>query len=463
MKSAPTSSVLPGSFRDPSGFLFEREGRLYRQINESCRGDFELLHTSGLYEELASAGLLIPHREVSIELAAAPHAYRIIEPERLGFVSYPYEWCFSGLRDAALTTLEIQRRALRRGLSLKDASAYNIQFHQGHPLLIDTLSFEPYREGEPWVAYRQFCQHFLAPLALMCHRDVRLGGMLRLYIDGLPLDLASRLLPRRTLLDFRLLAHLHLHAASQKRYASVSTAPTSRRRVSLAVLQAFVDNLEKTVRRLGWKAAGTEWGDYYSEMSYSHESFAEKERLVSSCLDAIAPRRPLWDLGANTGRFSRIASRRGIEAIAWDIDPAAVERGYLDARKSGETHFLPLLLDLTNPSPALGWANRERMSLCERGPAGAVLALALVHHLAIGNNVPLERIAEFFADLTEHLVVEFVPKDDPQVRRLLVIREDVFPDYTVEGFEAAFLPRFEIAQREPISGTMRVLYRMVRR
>src|SRR6185503_16964008 len=200
---------LSASFRDPSGFLFSRGGVLYRQVNRKYEQEYARLMESGLYEKLVKAGLLIPHLEVDEAPAESEvtraFAYKIIQPERAPFISYPYEWSFGQLKDAALATLSIQRRALKVGMSLKDASAYNIQFVRGKPTLIDTLSFEIYKEGQPWVAYRQSCQHFLAPLALMALKDVRLNQLLRVYIDGVPLDLASGLLPAKTRLNFGLL------------------------------------------------------------------------------------------------------------------------------------------------------------------------------------------------------------------------------------------------------------------
>ena len=430
---------------------------MYRQVNESYRADYDLLMGSGLYEDLTGAGLLIPHQEV----AASPGAYKVLQPEPVAFISYPYEWCFSQFKDAALTTLKIQRRALKRGMSLKDATAYNIQFHASRPLLIDTLSFERYREGEPWVAYRQFCQHFLSPLALMAHRDVRLGQLLRVHIDGIPLDLASRLLPWRTRLHFPLLSHLHLHAATQKRYADrpVGQKGGSTRKVSRQGLIGILESLAGGIRKLTWKPAGTEWADYYNFTNYTDDALAQKGRLVGQLIAQAAPA-SVWDLGANTGFFSRIASQAGIPTLAFDIDPAAVERAYRTCRDQQESLLLPLLLDLTNPSPALGWAHAERTALTERGPAGAVLALALVHHLAISNNVPLPRLAEYFRQLSERLIIEFVPKSDSKVAKLLATREDIFPNYHRAGFEEAFQQIFEIQATEPIPGTDRILYLM---
>lgn len=458
------AAALPASFRDPSGFVFVRDGRLLRQVNTVYREHYNALLESGLCGELCDAGLLIPHIEVEAEWSTARNCYRVLEPERVPFVSYPYEWCFSQLRDAALLTLEVQRRALERGLTLKDASAYNIQFRDGRPILIDTLSFESRPEGKPWIAYRQFCQHFLAPLLLMEGVDVRLSALLRQNLDGIPLDLASALLPRSSWLRPGPLLHIHLHARSIRRYSQVQVdGPTVRGRVSRVALLGLVDSLERTVRGLSWRPEGTEWADYTQNNNYSAAALDEKQRLVRDFLATI-PHRPetVWDLGANTGTFSRIAAEVAERVVAFDVDPAAVELNYQRVRTAGESRILPLLIDLTNPSPGIGWAHRERDSLVERASADAILALALVHHLAISNNVPLDRIAEFFSQLGGYLVIEFVPTSDSQVQRLLASREDVFPNYTREGFERDFGRFFRILRTVDVTGSERRLYLMER-
>jgi hypothetical protein len=348
-------------------------------------------------------------------------------------------------------------------MALKDATAYNVQFLRGRPVLIDTLSFECAREGEPWVAYRQFCQHFLAPLALMARVDVRLGRLLRSYLDGIPLDLASKLLPLRTWLRPSLLLHLHLHARSQRRYAGARVQPArGPRQMGRTAMLGLLDHLRGAVEGLHWQPAGTEWADYYSQTSYGEAGQQHKQDLVAAYLERAAPA-VVWDLGANTGVYSRIACQRGSRVVAFDVDPGAVERNWRQVQQTGEAQLLPLVLDLTDPTPALGWHGRERMSLFQRGPADAVLALALVHHLAISNNVPLEQVAGFCAALAPWLIVEFVPKGDPQVERLLQNREDVFPDYTPDGFEAALGRHFHLVRRDKVAGTERVLYLMQRR
>jgi hypothetical protein len=451
------------SFRDPNGFVFLREGALYRQVNQRGRASYEAMMGSGLYSRLVEKGLLIQHQEVDIPPADKAIAFRVLRPQPVAFISYPYEWCFGQLKDAARATLQIAREALAFDMRLKDASAFNIQFVDGRPLLIDSLSFDVYREGEAWDAYRQFCQHFLAPLALMAHSDVRLAQLLRVFIDGLPLDLAAHLLPRRTRFDFGLLAHLHLHASAQQRFAT--TAPgrpaVARGRMSRTGLLGILDSLEAAVEKLSWRPDSTAWADYYAANEYSAQSMQDKTRIVGEWLDRVDSGM-VWDLGANTGRFSQLACERGHLTIAFDVDAGAVELNYRECRRRDERSCLPLVMDLTNPTPGLGWAGSERMSLLARGPASAVLALALVHHLAIGNNVPLTELASFFAQCGKWLIVEFVPKDDPQVQRLLVSREDIFDSYTPEGFERAFGQTFAIRDRQVVPGTSRHLLLMER-
>jgi ribosomal protein L11 methylase PrmA len=450
-----TDESVPSSFRDPSGFLFHRNGRLYRQVNDSYRANYKQLMESGLYEDLTKAGLLVPHVETS-EPHMSDGGSLVIQPETIPFISYAYEWCFSQLQDAALATLKVQKKAVEHGMSLKDASAYNIQFRGCRPVMIDTLSFEQYHEGEPWVAYRQFCQHFLAPLALMSHTDIRLSQLLRVNIDGIPLDLAGHLLPSKTRLNLGLATHIHLHSQAQQKYADKQAKPTGRNMSRMAFL-GLIDNLESTTRKLKWKPTGTEWGDYYAATNYSDASLEDKARLVGDYLEKARPK-TVWDLGANTGRFSRIAADRGIPTVAFDIDPAAVERDYVDCRKRDEKNLLPLLSDLTNPSPAIGWQNRERQSLSERGPCDTALALALIHHLAIGNNLPFNRIVDFLACICRTLIIEFVPKADSQVQRLLATREDIFAGYARAEFEQAFSTRFTLLASSPVKDSERTVY-----
>lgn len=451
----------PASFRDPSGFVFEREGEIYRQVNAGFEKDLDLLINSGLHEELYRDGLVVGFEEVPVSLAATATAARVLKPERIGTISYPHEWCFSQLKDAALLTLEIMRRSLAKGIVLKDASAFNIQFIGYRPILIDTLSFEEYVEGAPWIGYKQFCQHFLAPLALMAHVDIRLGALLQANLDGIPLDLAAHLLPLKTKLSPGLLAHIHIHGKAQGKPSAEGAKSAT---ISKTALLALVDSLRGTIAGLMWKPAGTEWGDYYSDTNYSRDSFVEKNSIVMSFLAMIPESaRTCCDLGANNGEFSRLAVKRKLRTIALDIDPAAVEKCYLEAKSEKQEMLLPLLQDLRNPTSNFGWAGAERDSLVKRNQCDVLLALALIHHLVVGNNVSFSMVANYFASLGEWLIIEFVPKEDSQVQRMLVARKDIFVDYHEDRFESEFGVKFEIVAQKKVEGTVRTIYLMRRK
>ena len=454
------NSKHSSSFRDPGGFVFYQEGKIFRQINNLCQKDFDYLISSGLYKTLTKGGLLIPHKEVSKSHVLSPTAYRIIQPEVIPFISYPYEWCFGQLKSAALLTLKVQKIALEHGMSLKDASAYNIQFRGYKPVFIDTLSFAVYEEEKPWVAYKQFCQHFLAPLALMAYTDVRLNQMLKIYVGGIPLSLAANLLPLGSKLNFGLLAHLHLHSASQEHYAD-KNLNLKKYHLKKNRLVALISSLEKTIKNLKLKKINTEWENYYSFTNYSDKSFKNKAAIVSKYLATARPK-TVWDLGANTGEFSRLAKEKAY-VISCDIDPLAVEINFERTKKNKERSILPLILDLTNPSPALGWANKERGSFSQRGPVDLILALALIHHLAISDNLPLNYIAEYFSRLGSNLIIEFIPKDDSKAQKLLSTREDIFPYYDKGNFEKEFSKYFRILKSEKIKGAKRTIYLMKKR
>jgi hypothetical protein len=446
------------SFRDSNGFLFYIENELYRVINSSYKEQYDHLINSELYKKLTENNLLISHEEID-NLEIDYSYYKIIKPKKIPFISYPYEWSFSQLKDAALLTLRIQKGAMKYGMTLKDGSAYNIQFFNGKPIFIDTLSFEMYEDGQIWKPYKQFCQHFLAPLALMSKKDIRLNLLSKIFIDGIPLDLTAKLLPKTTFGNFGLMAHIHAHAKSQKHYENKEDTKIKERTISKRSFEGLSDNLDSSIKKMTWKEDNTEWGNYYSDTNYSEESFEEKKKIILSTLEKITPS-IVWDLGANTGIFSRLASDQGINTISFDIDPLAVEKNYLESSKNNEQNLLPLILDLTNPTSNIGWNNDERISFLQRGPADLVFALALVHHLAISNNVPLYKIAEFFSTISKFLIIEFIPKSDSQVKRLLTTREDIFKNYDEQNFEKEFSKFFKITSSQKLVESERTIYIM---
>lgn len=461
MIKTSNKSFHNASFRDPSGFMFVEGSEIFRQVNFFGKDNYDYFMEYGLYNALVKDSLIVTHEEVNNFEKTDPVKYKILKPHKIPFISYPYEWSFSQLKDAALLTLEIQKKSLDFNMSLKDASVYNIQFIDNTPIFIDTLSFEKYEEGSPWVAYGQFCRHFLAPLTLMAFTDIRLNNLLVNYIDGIPLDLASKLIPKSTYLSFPVLSHIHFHAKSQKQYSDKKVSIKAGA-ISKFQTLSLIDNLESFIKKLEMKNYKTEWAMYYDFTNYSDDSFEHKKVIISDFIDKLNIK-SLWDIGSNTGIFTRIPSSKGIKTLSMDIDPMAVETNYLNSKKNNDDNILPLLLDITNPSPGIGWGNKERNSLIERGPVDCIMALALIHHLAISNNLGFHLIAELFSNLCNHLIIEFVPKEDSQVQKLLFTRKDIFPNYNNEYFKEVFGSYFNIVEEIQVKDSSRVLYLMTKK
>ena len=425
------------SFRDPSGFIFYHGVKIYRAVTYHYKNEYELLIDSGLYEKLTQKKYLLQHGEsTETILQENSSIYKTLEPEKIDTISYPYEWSFSQLKDAALLTLKIQKIALEHGMSLKDASAYNIQFYKGRPIFIDTLSFEKYIENKPWNAYGQFCRHFLAPLALMSHTAINLNSLLKNHIDGIPLDLTRKLLPFKTRFHLGLYLHLFVHSKIQNKYQAKNLKVIeSQHKLSKIALIGIIKNLHQSVLALQWVPKDTEWSEYQEDGVHTIEYKTQKAEIVNCFISKACPRKVI-DIGSNTGFYSRLAVLNGANVVSCDIDPACVEKNYLLLKQNKEEKILPLLFDLLNPSPAIGWANEERKPLPERCKTDLVLALALIHHLCISGNIPFDKVASYFCQFAEWLIIEFVPKEDPKVQILLLNREDIFSDYSQENFEA---------------------------
>jgi hypothetical protein len=453
---------LASSYRDPAGFVFTMDGVVYRQVNKSAKPEFELLHSSGLYDALIKNELMVAHQVVSNlkGLLSDTNRHAVIRPEKIPFISYPYEWSFPQLKAAALLTLSIQKLALSHGMILKDASAYNVQFIGKQPVFIDTLSFAPYEEGQAWLGYRQFCEHFLIPLALAHFSTEQALPMLQTYLEGVPLNLAVGLLPRKAKFKKGLLAHIYLHERAQRKHqgSGTKTATTPTRKVSKFALNGLMSSLEASISALHPPKTATEWGEYYEFTNYDKQAFTDKAKLVDAFIGKLKSKpQTAWDIGANNGEFSEIAAKYGAYTIAWDIDAKAVAKNYLN-KKTYPGLMLPLVQDIAVPSPSIGWELSERDSLFSRGPADVVLALAVVHHLAIGRNAPLPKIAELMSKIGKNVIIEFIPKQDSKVQQLLSSRKDIFPDYDAENFEKAMSQHFKLIEKKQISHSKRWLY-----
>lgn len=449
-------SYQSGSFRDPSGFVFEENNKLYRKINPSYVGVYNLLKEKGVFDLLQNKGWLINHKEITID----EHNF-VIEPERIPFVSYPYEWSFEQLKDTALLTLKIQYELLKHDFVLKDASAFNIQFWGCKPIFIDTTSFEVYQEGLPWTAYKQFCEHFLAPLLLMKYTDAKIRQLWLLNIDGIPLVLASNLLPSSTYFSQLSSIHIHAHARSAKKAEKKNGQPFLVKTLSKNNLLKLIEHLYDGIASLTIKSS-SHWNSYYQSCSYSETTLSEKLNFLKEHISTQSEGF-LLDVGCNEGYFSKALSDRSIYTIAFDSDDDVINSMYVDLRKQ-QTSILPLVMDITNPTPSIGWKNTERESFLARiGTNNITLALALIHHLRIFHNIPLAEIVRFFASISQQLILEFVPKDDIQAQRLLQNKEDVYDDYTIENFEALISELFQIRAKKQLSQSKRVMYNLIRK
>ena len=460
---APDFQRDRGSFRDPDGFIVRQGERIFRVVLPSAVQRWRQFSASGLAAELQSAGLLVPTHEVAADALAAesplPAGAIILEHERIPFVSYSYEWTFDMLRDAALLQLEIVERSLKHGWILKDATAYNVQSRGVKPLFIDVLSFAPLQEGEPWVGYNQFCRMMLYPLMLQAYKHVPFQPWMRSELEGIDPAVFARMFRGIERLRPGVLSHVLAQAYLQRKFSSANYSVRQQIKTAGMTPEMIARNVRKLRRLLldlRLPKESTTWSDY-SRTHYPEDALARKEAFVRE--SAVGRHFDLaWDLGCNDGRFSRIIGDAADTVVAMDSDAGSINRLYCELRKEGRTNILPLLINVANPSPAQGWASGERASLIERGKPQLTLALALVHHLVISANVPLEALLEWLSQITGELVIEFISKEDAMVQRLLLNKDDTYGDYNREAFEHYLQQYFRIASRSELPGGTRFLY-----
>ena len=459
------ASWVSGSFRDYDSRVFSAGGQILRSLSPAALADYEALAGSRFFSEAQEAGTVV-HTELVGDYVPPPECRPpagfagVLRHERIPFLSWPFEWPFSMLKQAALLTLELMQQALDEGMILKDATPYNLQWRGAAPVFIDVGSFERLGEGEPWFGYRQFCMQFLYPLMLQSYRQVPFRPLLRGQIDGIAPEQMRNLLSLRDRFRRGVLTNVVLHARLERRHAerSASAARDELKRAGFKpeLIKANVDRLARLVRRLDWSPGESAWSEYREISTYDERQLGDKEAFVEAAVARAAPKL-VWDLGCNDGRFSRIAARHGAYVVAIDGDELAVDRLSRELRSERSERILPLAIDLVDPSPGLGWRGSERPRLEQRQRPDLVLALALVHHLAIGANVPLAGLIDWLADLGPALVIEFPTREDPMVARLLSgKRENAHPDYGLEAFEASLERRFTVVGRERL-GT-RVLF-----
>jgi hypothetical protein len=446
----------PASFKDPSGFVFQANDINYRQVNKIYADNYELLLSSGLYKILTEKKLLISHTEVSENITQSPDCYKILLPQQIPFISYAYEWSFDQLKDAALLTLKVLKTSIEHGMILKDATPFNIQFNEGRAIFIDTLSFEKYDATKPWIAYRQFCECFLFPLYLEHYLKSDVQKILSTYLDGIPVDITARLLPMKSSLNMGVWLHVFLQNNVKDDKGSQGTQAGFDRKK----LDHLIEHLKSIIEKFKLNTStNSTWSNYYTETILSKDYLNEKEKIFRSYINEITFENAL-DAGANDGYFSQIIAEKKCPVIAIDFDNQCINSLYTSIKKSNITNILPLCIDLTNPSPAVGFRNIERQSFIQRVNAELVTALALIHHLILSKNIPVEDVASFMAMVTKkYLIIEFVPVSDPKSQELIK-NKNSYHLYDEFVFENCFSQLFIIEKKQLVPTTNRILYQM---
>ncbi len=404
---------------------------------------------------------MLPHDAVD-PLPDSAGAYRILKPRQIGRWTYPCEWSFGQLKEAALVTLRINLAALEAGMLLKDATPQNVQFVDGKAVWIDTLSFETLAAGAPWTAFRQFCTQLLYPLLLAHYLPAFSPGLLAAQPDGFSAEWTASVLPRRARWNLSNRLYVYL-PASLERKAGQQTEQAARQ-VSPASIRRNLDHLYRRIEALKPANPATDWERYYRETILSDRYLQAKEAQIGAWLEEARPDSVL-DLGCNTGIFSLLAAKSGCPVTAVDSDTACIDRLFLQVRAQNIPGLVALVADLTHPLAGGGWGGREWKPLLER-LAGhhTVFALALIHHLALAKNVPLPFIAALLHQLcTQAAVVEWIPKSDPKAQELLRYRADVFDGYDQAAFEASLAAHFVTVRTEPVAGSERILYFLQKR
>jgi SAM-dependent methyltransferase len=462
MKNEP-ALVVSGSFRDRDGRVYRDQDRIIRGLGSSALDNHLKLEQTGFYQALLESGKIIgtrllPDAENPLPAEIKSQWAGFLEHEAVPVISYPYEWSFGMLRSAALLQLDLVDQAISNGFALKDATPYNIQFVDRKPVFIDIPSFEPLQEGQPWTGYRQFCEMFLFPLLLQSYKNTHFQPFMRGSIDGIDVQAASALFGFRDRFRKGVLSHVWLQAKLDRRYGGSSQNVRSDLKsagFNRELILVNVRKMKKLVQRMKWEAAGSEWGDYAEFHNYSEQDHRLKEDFVRQAIEMADPG-TVWDIGCNTGQFSMVAAPLCRQVVAMDIDHVAVER--LFQNPDMPDNVLPLLQNVSDPSPNWGWKNAERTDLQSRSKPDLVLCLALIHHVVITANIPLAEFIEWLAQLTDNLVIEYVSRKDDKVETLLRNKDDKYTDYSRESLLASLEKHFAIERQMDVNNGERTLF-----
>jgi SAM-dependent methyltransferase len=464
--SRPEDSRLePGSFRDPESRVFYAGDGVYRSLSTEGLDDFKAVTATKFWERFQADGRLVATELVEgtadLPETMVKQSAGVLKHERIPFVSYPYEWPFSMLKDAALLQLDLNLAAIEEDMILKDSSPYNVQFKGSKPVFVDIGSFERLREGEPWIGYRQFCMLYLYPLLLQGVKDFDPRALLRGNIDGITPAQMRALVSFRDRFRKGFYLNVFLHAKLEAKHGDRGKEvkeEVKKAGFKKELIVANIRRMRKLVEGLEWSPPPGVWVAYGERNSYSDEDAKRKDEFVREV--ATSQRWGLtWDIGCNNGRYSRIAAEGSDHVLAVDYDQGPVELLHRTLHEEGDEKILTLTMNLADPSPGLGWRGVERKPLADRGKPDLLLALALIHHVTIAANVPVQEFVDWLGSLGTSLVIEFPTREDVMVRTLLgPKREGLHPDYERESFERVLSSAFDVERRERLKSGTRLLY-----
>ncbi len=412
-----------GSFRDRHGQIYHYQGRILRGVSATALTNWQQLQDTSFYAAFSAAGRLvktwIPDDMNPADVDPAAGWAGLLEHQPVTTISYPYEWTFGMLKDAALLHLELLQAALEEGMILKDSTPYNIQFEDGRPVFIDIPSLEDYQAGSAWVGYRQFCQMFLYPLMFQAYKNLPFQPLLKGSIDGIKPEQADAIFSFRDRFRAGVFSHAYLQSKLQARYSAQQKSVSKdlkKAGFNQELIKANIRRLIKLINKLEWQPAGSEWAEYAEFHNYNDSDHQRKEGFVAAAAKAVQGN-VIWDVGCNTGQFSRIAAEYSGTVVALDADQLAVEYLYQYLKSSGDKSILPLVMNLSDPSPNWGWRGTERTELANRAVPDLVLCLALLHHVVISANIPVRQFVEWLSSLDADVVIEFVGREDDKVKQ----------------------------------------------
>lgn len=453
-----------GSFRDRNGRVFYSSGHVFRVLSEKALKEWETLSSTKFFRRSMAAGKIVLTDRIDpdgmIDSAIIGNWAAVLKHKRIPFISYPYEWSYGMLKDAALLQLDLLQSALDEDMILKDSSAFNFQWEGTRPVFIDIPSFERLTEGEPWVGYRQFCQLFLYPLFLQAYKDIPFQPWLRGNIDGIEVEHCKNLMSLRDLIRPGIFMHVFMQAKLQARYSKTQRDVKGYLRTvgfNKDLIKNNVNRLKKLICSLKWRRSTSQWANYAIDHSYSDKDEERKKAFVHD-IAMLRTWSLVWDMGCNIGTFSRIVAKNANYVVAMDSDHLTIENLYQSLKTEGHTSILPLVINVADTSPNLGWRGLERMALTDRTKPELTLCLALVHHIVISANIPLKEFIEWLASLGTNLVIEFVNREDPMVKTLLRNKDDHYTDYEIGYFERCLSGSFDVVRREVLSSGTRILY-----